>query len=78
MSKNCCKDKAAYFKVKDTHHANDITVSPSPSGETALFVLPVFQYQFNVINTRQLVLNYHAPPVLYDNPLYLKHKVLLI
>jgi hypothetical protein len=78
MSKNCCKDKAAYFKVKDNHQSNDVLTSPVPSNEITLFVLSAFEYHFNVISTNQLVLNCHAPPVLYDNPLYLKHKVLLI
>ena len=78
MSKNCCKDKAAYFKVKDNHQSNDVLKSPSPSNGITVFILPAFEYHFNTVSTRYAVLNYQAPPVLYDNPLYLKHGVLLI
>jgi len=78
MSKNCCKDKAAYFKIKDNHQSSNLLKSPTPSFKVTDFVLPVFECNLNVVSTTQLVLNYHAPPVLYDNPLYLKHKVLLI
>jgi hypothetical protein len=78
MSKNCCKDKAAYFKVKDNHQSSDLLKSPLPSSKISVFALPVFEYSFLTTNLNRRVLNYHAPPVLYDNPLYLKHKVLLI
>lgn len=78
MSKNCCKDKAAYYKVKDNHQSNNVLKSPVPTYKVTGFYLPIFEYNFNVIGTSQVILNYHAPPVLFDNPLYLKHKVLLI
>lgn len=78
MSKNCCKDKAAYFKVKDNHQSSNLLKSPAPSYKIAVFTLPAFERNFNEVSTNHFVLNYHAPPVLYDNPLYLKHKVLLI
>jgi hypothetical protein len=38
------------------------------------------QLLFNVpeSNIISITSNHHAPPVIYDNPLYLKHRVLLI
>ncbi len=78
MSKNCCKDKKAYFKVKDTHESNSVLKSPLPFDKTGISTLSVFQYHFSAFNTDRIVLSDHAPPVIYDNPLYLKHKVLLI
>ncbi len=78
MSKNCCKDKAACFKVKDNHQSSDLLKSPQASYKITGFTVPVLDYHFSIKNLDQVVFNYHAPPVLYDNPLYLKHKVLLI
>jgi hypothetical protein len=78
MSKNCCKDKAAYFKVKDNHQSSDLLKSPTPTSKISLSVLPVFEHDFAFDHQNNPVLNYHAPPVLYDNPIYLQHRVLLI
>lgn len=78
MRKNCCKDKVAHFKVKDNHQSSDLLKSPTPSSKLSAFVLPVIDIHFVIDHQNSPVLNYHAPPVLYDNPLYLKHKVLLI
>lgn len=78
MSKNCCKDKAAYFKVKDNHQSSNLLKSPAASYKVVNVVLPVFESGLLMKISEKVVLNYHAPPVLYDNPLYLKHKVLLI
>lgn len=78
MSKNCCKDKATYLKIKDNHQSSDLLKSPPPSYKITALTLPVFKFNFSIDKLDQLVLNYHAPPVFYDNPLYLKHRVLLI
>ncbi len=78
MSKNCCKNKTAHFKVKDNQESGNLLKAPAPTSKISVFVLPVFDYNFTTSNLDKLVFNYHAPPVLYDNPLYLKHKVLLI
>ncbi len=78
MKKNCCKDKAAYFKVKDNHQSSNLLKSPQASYKITGLTAPVFEYNFSIKRLEQIVFNYHAPPVLYDNPLYLKHKVLLI
>ena len=78
MSKNCCKDKVAFFKIKDNHQSSILLKAPVPSFKLAPFVIPVFANNFSISNLNKFILNYHAPPVFYDNPLYLKHRVLLI
>ncbi len=76
-SAGCCSDKEDSFKLKEDHRN-------SPS----LAVVP-FDFCFNIIETvlyRDLpelinlfsIDNYHAPPVFYDNPIYLKNQVFLI
>lgn len=77
-SKGCCNDKTSYVKIKDNYKPNDLVKAPLNfkqiviNEEILLFTsLPKLIDSYNV-------LNYHAPPVFYDNPLYLKYRVLLI
>ena len=77
-SKGCCNEKTAFIKVKDNHFGGDnikVLNSPIKSIPAA-----VFSQLFEIPNTKisYTALNYHAPPVLYDNPIYLKHRVLII
>jgi len=77
-SKGCCKEKSAFIKVKNNHFAgNNVKVlnSPVKSIPAAIF------HQFFEIQNAEIALtalNYHAPPLLYDNPIYLKHRVIII
>jgi len=76
-SKGCCKNKTTFIKVKDSHNSAKITELNS----VYFHVIAVAATQLNAssrINETYIVSNYHAPPVLYDNPLYLKHRVLII
>jgi hypothetical protein len=77
MSKNCCKDKITYFKVRDSHESSHLLKTPVPSYKITDIALPIFEHNFSE-SVSAIILNYHAPPVIYDNPLYLKHRVLLI
>lgn len=78
MPKKCCKDKSAFFKLKDNHKIdNSIKISKSPLKviQNCAFV------NLNVLYSnpsKSAVLNYYSPPVLYQDPLYLINKVFLI
>jgi len=77
-SKGCCKDKSTFVKVKDNHFAgNAVKVQYNP---VKTISDPVFNKLLEVQNPNIVytLLDYHAPPVLYDNPIYLKHQVLII
>lgn len=78
MNKNCCKEKVIYFKIKDNHKSNQITKTLTPSFKYIIANVPKFKdnFQFDIINYS--VQNYYSPPVLYDNPIYLKNRILLI
>ncbi len=78
MSKKCCKDKVSYFKIKDDQQSNQSAKIITPTSKITPVVLPVFKFDDYIVCTNVTVFNYHAPPVLYDNPLYLKYQVLLI
>lgn len=77
-SKGCCNEKTAFIKVKDNHFGgNNLKVLNSP---VKSIPAAVFHQLFEIPNTEipYTALNYHSPPVLYDNPIYLKHRVLII
>lgn len=77
-SKGCCKDKSTFVKVKDNHFSgNSIKLQYKPLKTISA---PFFNQLFEVQNPNiaYTLLNYYAPAVLYDNPIYLKHGVLII
>lgn len=78
MRKKCCKDKVAYFKIKDNHKSNQFAKIVTPSVKLISAVLPTVNVDFYAHGVHTFIQNDHAPPVIYDNPLYLKHRVLLI
>lgn len=76
--KDCCDDKEQYLKVKDKHNSNASLKIVTFKGQISDFTVPYFTYNFHYNTHECIIENYHAPPVLYDNPLYLKHRVLII
>lgn len=73
----CCSDKAAFIKVKDNHHSfGAVKLNPN-----FLKCCEVIQPELK-ISLCDSYAHYkqvdHDPPVFYDNPIYLKHKVFLI
>ena len=78
MNKNCCKDKAAYFKVKDNHQANDLLKSPLPTSTFSALIVSNFDIAFIQHEINAQYFKNYFPPVLYHNPMYLRHRVLLI
>ena len=76
--KNCCNNKASFFKVNDKHSSNASLTVASCKGKIsqAIFVLQDFKLYVSVKGS--CISHYHAPPVIYDSPLYLKNRVLII
>lgn len=77
-SKGCCKDKTTFIKVKDNHNSNLFLKITTFKGQILDVVIPSFLYRFQYSIKEGHNENYQAPPVLYDNPIYLKHRVLII
>lgn len=77
-SKNCCKNKTTVIKVEENHQASKLAQVSNPT--VHLLAVLSTQLLFNIPtgNEVHITSNYHAHPVFYDNPLYLKHRVLLI
>ena len=77
-SKGCCKDKTTIIKVQDNHQASKVAQVSSPTIHLVAIVSVQLLFNLPISDEVNIISNYHAPPVLYDNPLYLKHRVLII
>jgi len=76
--KKCCDNKTSFFKVSDKHSSNaSLTVAPCKvKTSPAIFISQTFKLYASVQGS--CITDYHAPPVSYDPPLYLKNRVLII
>lgn len=75
-SKNCCNKKTTLLKVKDKHNSNSSLITlknKSSEVQNTSFI-----DKFHAILLYEFITDYHFPPVLYDNPKYLKNRVLII
>ena len=77
-SKGCCKDKTTVIKVQENHQATKVAQVNNPTTHLVALVSQQLLFIINCCGEVKVASNYHAPPVIYDNPLYLKHRVLLI
>lgn len=76
-SAGCCSDKEDAFKLKEDHR-NSPTISIAPQDFSFSVVETILYFELPELNTLFSISNYHAPPVFYDNPIYLKNQVFLI
>lgn len=77
-SKNCCNDKTTYLKVKDNHNSNSSLKDITFKGKALECFITYFTYKIHNVTIDEFITYYHAPPDLYDNPQYLKNRVLII
>lgn len=77
-SKGCCKNETTVVKVKDSHNSSNVAKLNSPNITLAHIIPSQLLFKLLHIDEAYVSSNYHDPPVLYDNPLYLKHRVLII
>ncbi len=76
--KNCCSDKTTVLKINDIQHSSSSLKTPPSPLE---IVAPVFTqvrinlYDFSIANLNSII---HDPPDLYQDPVYLQHRILLI
>lgn len=76
-SEGCCKDKSSFFKVKDDYHSFGAVKLTQSQIQCVDVLQPELQISLGPDYSLFKETD-HDPPVLYDDPLYLKHKVLLI
>ena len=74
-SKGCCKDKTKLIKVEENRK---VTEASNPTVHLVALLSSQLLFNLSNDNSVDIISKYYSPPVLYDNPLYLKHQVLLI
>jgi hypothetical protein len=75
---SCCDNKTNFFKVNDKHSSNaSLTVVPC-KGKISQVLFSSQDFKLYTSIQGNYITAYHAPPVIYDNPLYLKNRVLII
>lgn len=77
-SKGCCNEKTTVIKVKDNHNPSNNVYLANNYAKIISTCIPTQLFTIESNSISYLTLKFHSPPVLYDNPLYLKHQVFLI
>lgn len=77
-SKGCCNEKEASIKIKDNHNPSNSVYLADNHSKMINASLPVQLFNISSVSISYFTLKVYPPPVLYDNPLYLKHQVFLI
>lgn len=77
-SKGCCNEESTFIKVKDDQFAGSAV--KVLINTTKAIPIAVFSELFIIQDPHSTYtsLSNHSPPVVYDNPIYLKYKVLII
>lgn len=77
-SKDCCNEKSAFVKIKDTHQ-NSASQKVSSSFAKLIYAIAIStSFSFPQSSASLVVANYHAPPLIYHSPIYLQDRALLI
>ena len=77
--KICCKEKTIIVKVKDNSHITSfLTIPDSKKIELFTIALPQATLNFSHIFCSEIITYYHAPPDLYQTPIYLQNRILII
>jgi hypothetical protein len=77
--KGCCHEKTAFLKAADKHGNNlDLNFSFNKTVKQFSATIPVPIALTIVLAADFNTSNYHAPPLLYDTPIYLKNRTLII
>jgi acetyltransferase-like isoleucine patch superfamily enzyme len=77
-NKKCCHKKTTFIKVKDNHQSGKTVNFTFNTFKIVAAVLSTHPFSIADVTTHYHISNYHAPPVVYDNPIYLKNRVLII
>jgi hypothetical protein len=77
-SKGCCKDKTTVIKVADSHQSTKLAQVSNPTIHFIAILSSQLLFNLSDCSKDNNTPNHFVPPVLYDKPLYLKHRVLLI
>ena len=77
--KNCCKEKTTVLKINDTQYSSLNIKTPESTVKSiddcfAQVSLSLYQNTTGI----KIISSLHAPPEIYQSPIYLQHRVLII
>ncbi len=76
--KKCCKETTAVIKIKDTQYSSTSLKTPAISIKTIDACFVQLNFNLNYKLEEKIISSLHAPPNIYQNPIYLQHRILII
>lgn len=76
--KNCCKEKSSVLKINDTQYSSTSLKTSPTSVKTIDACFSKINFSLNKIFEIKTISFLHAPPDIYQNPIYLQYRVLII
>lgn len=76
--KNCCKEKTAILKIKDSQYSTASLKTPTTSVIAIDFWFSQTCFDLNKTLEARATSSIHAPPDIYQDPIYLKYRILII
>ena len=76
--KNCCKEKTSVLKINDTQYSSISLKTPTNTIKTIDGSFVYVSLKLNKNFGIKISSTVHAPPDIYQNPIYLQHRILII
>ena len=76
--KNCCKEKTSVLKIKDTQYSSTSLKTPPNTIKTIDACFAYVSFKLNKNFGIKITSTVHAPPNIYQNPIYLQYRILII
>lgn len=76
--KNCCKEKTSVLKINDSQYSSTSLKTPTTSIKTIDACFAQVNINLNKNVGIKICSTVHAPPDIYQNPIYLQYRVLTI
>ena len=78
-TKDCCHDTTAFIKVKEKHYPSDtIKIRLAYFDSIDLVSNQHVYFAYRIIDSENLIVNFHSPPPKHKTPIYLKNSVFII
>lgn len=76
--KKCCDEKIAILKINDTQYSSTSLKTPTTSVKTIDACFAQFNFNLSKSLETKIISSVHAPPDIYQNPIYLQYRILII
>ncbi|MCX6295576.1 MAG: hypothetical protein NTX97_05840 [Bacteroidetes bacterium] len=76
--KNCCKNKTSVLKINENQHSSTSIKAPATSFKVIEACFTQINFNVATIIEAKNISRIHAPPDIYQDPIYLQYRVLII